>query len=726
VLTSGSLVAVSEQEAASILEPLSTKPRASAPPPSPPSRPAPPLPSKAPPPSPPSRPAPNPVKTNGDAALHGGAVAPPVRPAATREIEEISGSILLADSSDNIPVAKAVALAASPDRAIEELSGSLLLPDRSSTVGAIFGPQVAKLTLPTAPSSEIAPPPPPPKLHDLADASDDLPTIVARPVDAALAAAVLARAGHEGAQGKPMVFQSAGGQGFAPPAPNQTTEALNAAAAHAAAVAAEGAPLPSFPLSHDEPLPSFPLSEDESRRLRADPRLLKLTDTPSTVPPAGGSIAPRGFALRDQLVHDLRAIRARNPKAIPVAAALGAVVLLGLLGLVIGAVRKKGADEAMVTALTPHSALSAAAGAASAPSDPRPPATASSATPPPTEAAPIAGLSTFACTATGGDRVLSPKALVASGIEIMPAGKKLSVGFASTAKEATVVDVDPVTLASRTSKLHSADPIRRVFPIRTAKGAATLDLDRKHDALQGRRTVGVERAFDIGVADGFLAWAPDGADRIVKLWSLEGDAPVEAARVVPISGDAPDRTYALAFRRGGAIWLGALVGEAGKSLAPSGDMYSVRGLGPQLGSPAIAASAGTVLVAWADRTAATDPWGIRWMRWSPGKAPTEPTMFAVPSGGFGQDAMAPALASVEGGRFLLAWTEGPVSGHQVRAQTLDVNGAAIGAAMTFSAEGVNAGQEQVGIAADGRGLIAFMVARGKSFEVVGHGVFCPP
>ena len=88
--------------------------------------------------------------------------------------------------------------------------------------------------------------------------------------------------------------------------------------------------------------------------------------------------------------------------------------------------------------------------------------------------------------------------------------------------------------------------------------------------------------------------------------------------------------------------------------------------------------------------------------------------------------MGPALAAVGGGRFLFTWTEGPVSAHQVRAQTLNLEGAPIGEAIVVSADGVNAGQAQSAVLADGRGVVAFLAAKAKAYEVVATPVVCAP
>jgi hypothetical protein len=70
------------------------------------------------------------------------------------------------------------------------------------------------------------------------------------------------------------------------------------------------------------------------------------------------------------------------------------------------------------------------------------------------------------------------------------------------------------------------------------------------------------------------------------------------------------------------------------------------------------------------------------------------------------------------------WTEGPVSRHQVRAQTLAPDGTLVGDAFTVSAEGVNAGQAQAAVLPDGRGVVAFLAANGKNYEVVATPITC--
>jgi hypothetical protein len=89
--------------------------------------------------------------------------------------------------------------------------------------------------------------------------------------------------------------------------------------------------------------------------------------------------------------------------------------------------------------------------------------------------------------------------------------------------------------------------------------------------------------------------------------------------------------------------------------------------------------------------------------------------------------MSPGLVGLPGGRFVIVWTEGPGSSFQVRAQTIGPSGDPIGAPMAISADGVFAGQGQVAVAPDGRGVVAFLGADApgsKKFDVRATPITC--
>jgi hypothetical protein len=118
-------------------------------------------------------------------------------------------------------------------------------------------------------------------------------------------------------------------------------------------------------------------------------------------------------------------------------------------------------------------------------------------------------------------------------------------------------------------------------------------------------------------------------------------------------------------------------------------------------------------VAWADRATKDDAWGIRWTKRSISGAVNEPRALALPEGGLGR------------GKFLLTWMEGPTAGHQVRALTFNADGAPSGTPLAISASGVNAGQPQAVVGVDGRGIVAFLAAKGKYNELMATPILCP-
>ena len=332
--------------------------------------------------------------------------------------------------------------------------------------------------------------------------------------------------------------------------------------------------------------------------------------------------------------------------------------------------------------------------------------------------------STAACMVGGPSHTLAKNAMVGSGVEVVTLGDEVGIGFATGAHDGMVVRVDPSTFTAQSMKVRSGlDAMRRVSPLLTSSGKldGSADSDKRFDHIQGRRTVAGSSPLDIGGAAGHFVVAPHGTSNFAKLWALDGAGDVEQARGVQIS--VADHTYAFAFRRAGAIWIGVASGD-GSKMTESGPLATIAALGPGVGSPTISATGDTVLVAWADHSGKSDPYGVRFVRFKVGEAPGDASTFAMPPGGEGQMAMSPSVAGLPGGRFLLVWTEGPEGSHQVRAQTLRDDGRSLGDAFTVSEEGINAGQGQVASTGDGRSVVAFLASNAKSFDVVGMPITC--
>jgi hypothetical protein len=631
---------------------------------------------------------------------------PPVRNAGPEIIEELSGSVLLTDGTG------------SQNAIIDELSGSMLMPDLS-------GPQ---LVVPMGkPGDELSG-------SFLLDAGSTgaLPSVES--TGQILAAKAASRA--------PFAADSIPDQTgtvpkvivpFDDPSDLAATVIKPPPSVVVSAPVPVGVASPFVPPPNAEPFmvsPPYIAPEQPAKTtmigVPPPPELAALQAAANA--PMIPQPSPSSARLSDPLpqperstarLHDFRAI-VPDPRAkflVPGLALLGALVLLGVIGLVIGLVRKKPSEEAPPVTPTTASASSTATSA--------PTATATAAPPP---AASALG---SACTLGGVAHVIAPRAVVQSGVEADIVNGRLAIGFATRDRDGIAVEVDPSTLAAtKTARAHthSPDVIRRLVPVIAGSGiAAAADVERAGDSLAGRRTVAASSPFDLGFGGGGLAWAPHRSSEVDLIWALDGDAPVEAVRAAALDPSHDDAGWVIAFRRGTSIYAGAVNG--GATLTPKGPLVKVDGLGPQIGSPTIAAQDGAVLVAWADRAQASAPWALRWMRFTPGEASAEAKSFVPSEGGLGEHAMSPAIAAAGQGRFVLVWTEGPVSNHQVRAQTISGSGAPIGTAMAISDSGVNAGQAQLAILPDGHGIVASLASSGAgpkaAYEVLATPIVCP-
>lgn len=324
------------------------------------------------------------------------------------------------------------------------------------------------------------------------------------------------------------------------------------------------------------------------------------------------------------------------------------------------------------------------------------------------------------CAMAGEAHVVSPRAFVQSGVEAVSVPGAIALGFAVDPRNGVAVTVDPASIGITTTVKSRAlgGDARRMSPV-LERGKLTLvpGVDKKFDKLQGRRVVGTNPSLDLGVAEGSLVWAPHDQNSYAKLFPLEGEGPVEAIRAVPLGST---KGIAFAFRRGNAVYVGAAKGDA--ALTAEGPLSRIAGLG-QVGSPSITTSGDAIIVAWSDRASAQEPWQVRWTKLSIGGAPDAPKQLALPEGGLGVQAMSPSVAGLGGGKFVIAWSEGTPT-HQVRAVTLKADGSASGSAMALSAAGVNAGQPQVAVGSDGKGVVAFLAAKGKAYELHATPVAC--
>jgi hypothetical protein len=328
------------------------------------------------------------------------------------------------------------------------------------------------------------------------------------------------------------------------------------------------------------------------------------------------------------------------------------------------------------------------------------------------------------CTVGGSSVTLAPSATVAAGVEARPFGEDIAIGFAADDHQAVAMRLSLGSLAVLgTTGAQSKEPIRRVRPLATSNGGLSLavDADRKGDPLSGRRSLPIDPPLQVGAAGSKLVWARAGGPPAGTLWRLDGEGEIDALRGAS-EGAPGDTTTIVAFRRGNVIELGTTSGY--RALAAKGGLTAIPGMGPSVGSPAVAINDGAALAFWADRASAEEPWHLRWVRFNAGEAPQAPQTFGVPPGGQGTQAMSAGLAALPGSRFLLVWTEGPASFHHVRGLTLSAQGVPVGPPLQISADGVNAGQGQPAVTPDGRGAVAFLESAEGGFRVVARPIAC--
>jgi len=321
------------------------------------------------------------------------------------------------------------------------------------------------------------------------------------------------------------------------------------------------------------------------------------------------------------------------------------------------------------------------------------------------------------CSVTSGPRLLARRALLRGGVEATSVQKRLGFAAVTGAKEGTAFELDPATFAvASTARVVAAEAPRRVVPALTPDAPLAADVDPN-----GMRLVADPDGDAIICAKGgYVVWGAVDEGGPTKLWKLDGAQDIEAARVVAL-GASGDR--AVAFRRGNAIWIGAF--RVGDASPPLGAMVRLSD-GTQVGAPAMDARGDEAVVAWAQRETKTAPWSVHWTRWRSGAEAEKSRALPIPPGGPGERALAPSVALLDRGRFLLAWTEGATSRHQVRAQVIDENDHPVGEPMAISPAEVVAGQEQIAIAEGGRGAVAYLSSKGRSFELMATPIACDP
>jgi len=303
-------------------------------------------------------------------------------------------------------------------------------------------------------------------------------------------------------------------------------------------------------------------------------------------------------------------------------------------------------------------------------------------------------------------------------IEIAQVDNKLAVGYARSLTEPRGLLIDPTTgvIESRYTPEEVPLALSRVVPMVGAEGLVYGGSSRKQKGVRGASYVATKKAFMVGfTADKVVKLDEPGAEP-AALWDLTEGENVGALRLKVLVGGGA----ALTYRHAGKIWFGQLKSDGAVALPAA----VVAGSGGKVGMPMLASNKQVVSVVFADKAPGQDtPIEVRWARGKLGEALKDAAVVELPEGGPGGDAIAPAIASLSAGRWLLMWTEGRRGNRTLRAQTYDRNYKPIGKALRVSPATGNFGQGTVEVA-DDNAAVAFLLATRKGYQLWGTVLQC--
>ncbi len=298
-------------------------------------------------------------------------------------------------------------------------------------------------------------------------------------------------------------------------------------------------------------------------------------------------------------------------------------------------------------------------------------------------------------------------------------GQRVAVGFAAAKDHATGITIDSTTLAVTPAFDESV-------PDSTTLGVVPLVLGDKlrfavdcaTDKLASARTIDAKTRFAIGVSKfGFAMLAGDTASVI---WPGKSKNPtITTPRVATIEG-AGD---AVTFRHGGQEGK-VLLGWLRENGAKWTELKAVTTDAALVGTPTVSAGEDGVLVSFAAKATPDSAWRVELARANLGGEPEPSTVFALPPGGPGEEAIAPSAAGLSHGRYLLQWTEGSSGNRAIRAQVLGPDLKPMGDVLTLSAPEHNAGQGALYVHGE-TALALFFVQTASTHEIWGASLKCP-
>jgi hypothetical protein len=240
-------------------------------------------------------------------------------------------------------------------------------------------------------------------------------------------------------------------------------------------------------------------------------------------------------------------------------------------------------------------------------------------------------------------------------------------------------------------------------------GAAAVNGDVTHvvasEPLQVDHTLpdfsfgrSLSRGLSIGVGPaGLLRRGADGATGVV--WPLPTGARVTAPRVASLPA-----AHFVAFRQGGAegqVQTGWLRADG----TAASELHAIAGAPLSLGTPTAAKLGERAVTLFSARPDKSSPYEIHAAVSTPTSPPARAKKLSLPA--FGSGAIAPSLAELSPGRYLLQWTDGGIGQYQVHAIVVSDDLEPLGPPLRVSAKGANAGQGT--IVASSKATVSFFI-----------------
>ena len=304
----------------------------------------------------------------------------------------------------------------------------------------------------------------------------------------------------------------------------------------------------------------------------------------------------------------------------------------------------------------------------------------------------------------------APSASKTVSFDMRPHETSILLGFAVDDKKAAGLKIEPKTgKFEEIFKKETTEPIVRVSP---RAGGTDFYVGEKADRTY--LPVDAPAPFFMSFEKGMIGSVDSPEGSVEPLWTLEGDEPVTAEQVLPVTDG-----YALAFRRGNDVSLGLF----GADRKIKGEIAKLDSKGKN-GKPRIGTNGTELAATFAVKADDLDdtPWKLHIARAPIGTNPAVVELELAP-GGPGGDAIAPDIIGLKDGRWLLMWTEGKSGERAIRAQTYEASFEPIGDPIALSPPAGSFGQALLGVVGTYT-TVVFLQAADDGFEMWGAVLQC--